>query len=104
MKKIILSTLTISIAIISACSMPVGSGLNALVQDLGSKKLTKAQAIKFFDCVKDNATNKSLQLPLAHQEWISTVNDMNDIDFGIIMTQEKVDSMTKGFGNTACKL
>lgn len=103
MKKLILTTFALSLSIMSACSTPIGGGLNALVQDLGAKRITKAQAIKFFDCVRDNATNKSLQLPLAHQEWISTVNDMNDIDFGIIMTQEKADSMTKGFGNTACK-
>lgn len=103
MKKIILTTLALSISIISACSTPVGAGLNALVSDLGAKKLTKAQAIKFFDCVNEKATNKSVQLQTAHDSWLMTVNGIKDEDFGNIMTQEKADSMTKAYGNTACK-
>lgn len=103
MKKIILTTFALSLSIMSACSTPIGGGLNALVQDLGAKRLTKAQAIKFFDCVGEKATNKSVQLQTAHDYWLVTVNNINDADFGTIMTQEKADSMTKAYGNSACK-
>lgn len=105
MKKLILTSVLLSISTISACTPAIGGNpaLNLMMKDMSSKKITKAQAIKYFNCVKDNATNKSLQLPIAHQEWIYTVNNILDSEFNNVMSQDEAESMTKAYGNTACK-
>lgn len=116
MKKIVMALASVVVFAISACTPAVGTGANGLAGLAagtgaganvggvgGTTKVTKAQFIKYFDCIVAKAGGagaNTAQIQAMYSLW----SQIPDAQFEASITPQQVEAMGKAYAQLGCSL
>lgn len=110
MKKIVMALASVVVLAISACTPAVGgaNGLAGLAAGtgagvVGGGKLSKAQVIKYFDCIvakSGGAGQNAANIQQIYAIW----SQIPDAQFEASITPQQVEAMGKAYAQLGCAL
>lgn len=110
MKKLILTSIALSISIMSACTpTPAVNGVNPLTGSGNSGIVTKGQLNKYFDCIESNS-GKIIQNDLGRMHIIREAllsypdTESSDKNIAIKTAAQQLSSLSKNYAPTGCVL